>query len=327
SPPPPAGNDGPLARALRLACVLEVLAPKAGNVHPGCAFDDLSTEDFLRAAACSVPVLAQSRPLGVGQAVLESVRLTVEAAGSNVNLGILLLLAPLAAVPLQQSLTDGLPAVLQGMTSADAAAVYEAIRLAKPGGLGRSERYDTSGPPPASLLEAMREAASRDLVAAEYAGGFPVVLGEAREILLHSQLSISSWRNDIQTLQLKLMAAHPDSLIARKCGPAVARESADRAAQVLATGWPAPAANAALKDFDTWLRADGHRRNPGTTADLIAAALFAAIRDEAVKPATVQGLLQDPEVTRGLHLAGQWKQQTNLPGQANRQPDNVSVGH
>ena len=31
--------------------------------------------------------------------------------------------------------------------------------------------------------------------------------------------------------------------------------------------------------FDRWLRADGHRRNPGTTADLVAATLFAAQRD------------------------------------------------
>ena len=34
-----------------------------------------------------------------------------------------------------------------------------------------------------------------------------------------------------------------------------------------------------FREFDAWLRADGHRRNPGTTADLIAASLFAAFRD------------------------------------------------
>ena len=35
----------------------------------------------------------------------------------------------------------------------------------------------------------------------------------------------------------------------------------------------------AIADFDAWLRADGHRRNPGTTADLVTASLFAALRD------------------------------------------------
>jgi triphosphoribosyl-dephospho-CoA synthase len=40
----------------------------------------------------------------------------------------------------------------------------------------------------------------------------------------------------------------------------------------------------ALSDFDFWLRCDGHRRNPGTTADLIAAGLFAALRDGLLVP-------------------------------------------
>ena len=40
----------------------------------------------------------------------------------------------------------------------------------------------------------------------------------------------------------------------------------------------------ALADFDFWLRADGHRRNPGATADLIAAALFAGLRDHRLTP-------------------------------------------
>ena len=35
----------------------------------------------------------------------------------------------------------------------------------------------------------------------------------------------------------------------------------------------------AVADFDFWLRADGHRRNPGTTADLIAAGLFVLLRE------------------------------------------------
>jgi triphosphoribosyl-dephospho-CoA synthase len=36
---------------------------------------------------------------------------------------------------------------------------------------------------------------------------------------------------------------------------------------------------AMLADLDFWLRSDGHRLNPGTTADIIAAALFVLLRD------------------------------------------------
>jgi triphosphoribosyl-dephospho-CoA synthase len=75
------------------------------------------------------------------------------------------------------------------------------------------------------------------------------------------------------------MAAYPDTLIARKRGPAEAEESARRARAVLAAGWPAAPARAALAALDRWLRAVGHQRNPGTTADLVTACLFAALRD------------------------------------------------
>ena len=34
----------------------------------------------------------------------------------------------------------------------------------------------------------------------------------------------------------------------------------------------------AMQELDQWLRVDGHRRNPGTTADMIGAALFIGLR-------------------------------------------------
>ena len=79
---------------------------------------------------------------------------------------------------------------------------------------------------------------------------------------------------------VRLMHHFPDSLIARKCGVEVARESAVRAGRVLDIGHPGePEYYAALADLDFWLRSDGHRRNPGTTADFIAAGLFVLLRD------------------------------------------------
>ena len=65
------------------------------------------------------------------------------------------------------------------------------------------------------------------------------------------------------------LAREPDTLIARKHGIASAANISARAAAVLATGadWPAAAA-----DLDLFLRAQ--KMNPGTTADLIAAALY-----------------------------------------------------
>jgi triphosphoribosyl-dephospho-CoA synthase len=53
---------------------------------------------------------------------------------------------------------------------------------------------------------------------------------------------------------------------------------------VLAAGWPDGEVGVArLDEFDAWLRADGHARNPGATADLVTAALFAALRDGTIR--------------------------------------------
>ncbi len=80
------------------------------------------------------------------------------------------------------------------------------------------------------------------------------------------------------------MSRHPDSLIARKCGLATATQAASFAKRVLETGRPGDHEyHEAASDFDFWLRSDGHRRNPGTTADLITAGLFVALREAIIE--------------------------------------------
>jgi triphosphoribosyl-dephospho-CoA synthase len=88
-------------------------------------------------------------------------------------------------------------------------------------------------------------------------------------------LSRYSLLDAIVYVYLAVMAKHPDSLIARKCGREIAQRASDQAAEIV--GASSPAADdwhERLADFDFWLRADGHRRNPGTTADLVTAGLF-----------------------------------------------------
>ena len=73
-------------------------------------------------------------------------------------------------------------------------------------------------------------------------------------------------------------------MIARKRGHEVAQQASARAARVLSYGEPGnPVYQEALADFDFWLRSDYHYRNPGTTADLIAAGLFVCLRDGIIK--------------------------------------------
>jgi triphosphoribosyl-dephospho-CoA synthase len=227
------------------------------------------------------PIIDRTPTVGVGQAVLDAVRATRDAVGTNTNLGTLLLIAPLAAVPRETDLESGVGRVLAGLTPNDTRAVYEAIRLASAGGLGQSAKADIHDDPPPdlTLVDAMRLAADRDLVARQCTNSFHDVFGVARFIefglALHAALE-----DAIILAYLKQLAAAPDSLIQRKLGAAVAEEASCRAEAVLLNGSirSEPFQNA-LTDFDRWLRADGNRRNPGTTADLIAAGLFVLLRD------------------------------------------------
>ncbi|HMP60938.1 MAG TPA: triphosphoribosyl-dephospho-CoA synthase [Gemmatales bacterium] len=273
--------------AFRLACRWEVTARKAGNVHEGASFADVKAADFLASAEAAAPLLADVQQRGVGATVRAAVRRRQAITSANTNLGILLLTVPLAAVPTPAApvpagaawLRRGIRQVLDRLTPADAEEVYAAIREARPGGLGRVAVSDVHAAPPSSLVAAMRLAARRDAVARQYANGF------AQVFTLGLPALRSAWRKGWTTeeaiilAQLRLLARLGDSLIARKVGMRTSREAAARAAAVLTVGWPHLKRGwRAYAGLDAWLRADGHRRNPGTTADLVTAALFVALR-------------------------------------------------
>jgi len=224
------------------------------------------------------------RHLGVGEVVRRAVSETRELVGHNTNLGMILLLTPMAGVQVRRNLREGLARVLGGLTVGDAVAVYEAIRVARPGGLGSASEQDVAEAPTVSLLDAMRLAADRDAIARQYETNYADVFELALPTLAGALRLGRSLEAAIVLAQLTLMAERPDTLIARKCGEEAARESSRRAIGVLASGWPdAPGSIDEIRAFDDWLRADGHSRNPGATADLIAATLYAALCDGTIE--------------------------------------------
>ena len=270
---------------IRLACLMEATARKPGNVHPNASFEDLSYEDFVLSAGRISPFLANTPRLGVGRAIFSAVEVTRRALRSNCNLGVVLVIAPLAAVPLGTSLTEGISDVLSSLTERDATLAYEAIRVARPGGLGKALNADISEGPQGTLLDVMKLAADRDLVAAQYATDFHLVLTEGLPLLDAAENFTQTWEDEIVRLHLTLMSRHPDTLIARKCGIDEARTSAEMASSVLDAGWPdTPEGIIKLRHLDRWLRAVENRRNPGTTADLVTGSLFAAMREGCIQP-------------------------------------------
>lgn len=273
---------GPGRRA-QLACLLEVSAPKPGNVHRSRDLPGLTFFDFLASATAIGEALDSARSVGIGLSVERAIIETRKVVATNTNLGIVLLLAPMAAVPDGIELQDGLHAVLDATTVDDARAVYRAIRLAHPGGMGRVSDQDVAGEPTLSLRDVMAMAADRDLVARQYAGGFREVLDEALPAIASTLRKGWPVETAVVAAHLNLLARHPDSLIARKAGFNQAREVSKQAEAILAAGWPERPEGARLcEKFDDWLRDPGRRFNPGTTADLVTAALYAALRDGTI---------------------------------------------
>ena len=152
-------------------------------------------------------------------------------ARTNTNLGILLLLAPLASVAPGEPLPAGLSCVLDTLSVADARAAYEAIRLANPSGLGHVAEQDVAEEPTQTLRQVMALAADRDLIAMQYVNGFAQVFKEGVPALRYA-LDRGALEGAVIACQLHLLARHPDSLIIRKRGPEEAAEVSRRAAQV-----------------------------------------------------------------------------------------------
>jgi triphosphoribosyl-dephospho-CoA synthase len=269
-----------IAAAAQLACLLEVSAPKPGNVSPERHFHDTRYEDFLASAVAIGPALAEAGGRPLGGTIRAAVEATARWTRSNTNLGIVQLLAPLARAAARSGggLRARLAAVLAETTVADAADAYVAIRRARPGGLGAASVEDVSAPPTVTLREAMALAAERDAVAREYITDFGLTFDVGAPALTDARGRGLGWSDATVECFLALLAAVPDTHVARKLGGAEAERLSARARQVVAAGGTGSAGGrAALAAFDAELRDARNTRNPGTTADLTCAALFVVI--------------------------------------------------
>jgi triphosphoribosyl-dephospho-CoA synthase len=242
--------------AAQLACLWEAAARKPGNVTRCVDFPGLTFLDLAMSAAAIAPEIERAAGRPVGATILACIEATRRVVATNTNLGIVLLLAPLAA-------GDDLDAVLHGLTVEDAELAYRAIRLARPGGLGTASRHDVANAPVVTLRDAMAAAADRDLIARQYVTGYSDVMA-GTDVLTATLARAGDLEAAIIDLQRFLLARAPDSLIGRKRGPF----EADELMRLARTG----------ADLAAWFAAGFPHRNPGTTADLIAACLFVALR-------------------------------------------------
>ncbi|XVH31838.1 triphosphoribosyl-dephospho-CoA synthase [Haloferacaceae archaeon DSL9] len=278
-------SGGPISAArspaqnAELALLLEVAGtPKPGNVDRRRDLAELRFEHFLAGAVGSAPGLrAAADGAPVGDAFERAVAGMANQRGGNTQFGCLLLLVPLVRAASSDELTpDGVRAVVSSTTVDDAAAFYRAF-----------ERVDVAvGDPPedadaldvrrgGEAIPALRErgltlydimdlSAPRDGNAREWTDGFRRSFAAAARICGDEGPILDRTARAF----LSLLAEEPDTLVATKHGEAVARIVSERAAAV---DGDLDAAEALADEFVR----NGY--NPGTTADLTAAALFIAL--------------------------------------------------
>ena len=275
-------TDADVAAAAQLACLLEASAPKPGNVSPGRHFPDARYEDFLASAVAIGAPLAGAGTHALGATIRLAVEATARWTRSNTNLGIVLLMTPIARAAMiqtrtghTQSLRDAVRGVLADTSIDDAREVYAAIRQAAPGGLGRATEQDVRDDPTVTLLDAMRLAADRDGIAREYANDFEATFEIASPALERARRDGLGWSDAVVETFLTLLAARVDTHVARRGGSSLAEQATRLAREALSQGGVrSEDGRRAIDEMDRMLRDERHLGNPGTTADLTAAAIL-----------------------------------------------------
>lgn len=286
-----------VAWAYRRACTLDVSAFKPGSVSMQAAGHGMVADDFLHSANATSAVIVRG-DLSLGAAIRESARVTLEVAACNTNLGILLLCVPLAHAALacetDFDLARHVRIIIAAASIEDSQGVFDAIRLLTPAGLGASEQHDANEPADIELLELMRYGAARDRIAQQYDTGFQDVLVFGKNSCLRALQDNSGSCRKIDeaatvAVYLDFLCEFPDSHIARKHGARMAEVVRDEAltkrelynsldASVGSSSGSMESREEFLREFDGELKSRGI--NPGTSADLTVATLFALLLAE-----------------------------------------------
>ncbi len=265
-----------VGRAAQAASMLEVIAPKPGNVNRCFDFADTTLGDFLMSAVMIGRHMEEAHLNPVGVTIRRAVQATRRVVRQNTNLGMILLFTPLAGAYGRGELRRSVKRVLDSLTIDDARDAYRAIRQASPGGLGEAPDYDVAvDNVDITLLESMSLARERDTVAREYVTGFSITFDLGSPSLGSFLKEGYTFSEAVVQTYLTILAEVPDTLIARKNNMQVAQDVSRRALKVIRAGaMRSTEGKEALWKLDSYLRSEGNKLNPGTTADLTAAAIF-----------------------------------------------------
>lgn len=278
-----------IAKIAQIASALEVSGyPKPGNVHRTRDYDDMVFEDFvisgivigdtIRKATTDVDV---ENPQ-LGRYILEAVDETDRWIKNNTNLGIVMMITPIAAAAaISDDFDEIRPNIVKLMANTtvdDACDLYDAINIADAGGMGDQDEYDVASDNAKNELrenkqtmyDVLKISAPWDMLAREMTSDMPAVfeIGYPTYHKLKEEKSL----NDACVLTfLTILSQVPDTLISRKYGSDEAMKISLMTRDLLKLK-DADDFDVKLQEFDDYLFENHY--NPGTTADLTAASIF-----------------------------------------------------
>jgi len=301
-----------VSKCLQLALLLEVSSQKPGNVHRSADFKDTRYEHFLASAVAVAPYFKRAaergvaasrgyidlKDVGIGELIRDAVENVMKwQHGGNTLLGATTLLSLIAVAAGMTYATDNfsldklrknIGLTVKSTTPADAASFYEAIDIAKPGGMGRVPEFDVTDPSSkrrvlekqVSLYEVFKIASEYDSIAYEWVNNYPITFDIGHPFFVSQLGETDNLNVAIVHTFLKILSEVPDTLIQRKVGREKAAEVSKYAKRILDLGGlKTPQGRKMLSDFDELLRDPEHKLNPGTTADIVSAVLAISILD------------------------------------------------
>jgi triphosphoribosyl-dephospho-CoA synthase len=301
----------------QLAALLDIVTPKPGNVSRYRDHPDTRLVHFAASIARLGQPLYQAASRGaesrksteaprveLGALMKNAVRASMAPHGKNTLLGTIILFCPLAtaagylASPTAISakeLREAVSHFLHSTTVNDALALVETLQIAKPGGstpktpdwTARQQAFDFQSPRVVeaiqrnnyTLLDYLALAASYDAIAQEFASNFGDIFENLYPQLLRFLDRCATIECAVLGTYMWALSERPDTFIQRKVGIEAAAEVTARARVLYTKMLRTPETQwiEMTKPFDEYLHSRGSALNPGTTADLLSAAIYVAL--------------------------------------------------
>ncbi|MCS3900872.1 triphosphoribosyl-dephospho-CoA synthase [Methanococcus voltae] len=312
-------NSFDIMKASQMACCLEVSSFKPGNVHRNRDYDDIKYHHFITSGIAfgnAVYVASNTfkdlclseftnnntkNELNVGKFIKEAVAESVKWSPSNANLGIIMLHIPIAmaASKLQdnnfnlEDLKKYTEYITKNTTVNDAIAVYEAIEIGmayvNPPEEGPDVKNDDAKKEliekNLNLYDVYNISKEWDTISKEWVSNFKISY-EGYELLRANYIKYGEIHEATTITFLEILSKYPDTLIARKKGEEVSKIVSEKAKETLEK-FENTKDRTVILDFDTYLSQESNKLNPGTTADLMASALFIYLIDKTLSNETV----------------------------------------